>query len=113
MSTKTNHFNSINRRVLYLTDKIAWCIVNDKPYNLYLHEREALIWATDKIKELSSRLFMITTKPDNLTPEQELIYLRSRVESLEFDKSRLSNDLFKERAKKSELTKKLKGNQQQ
>lgn len=102
MSTSTNHFNNINKRILWLTDRIAWCQVNDKPFNLFIRERESLIWLEDKVKELALRLLKLS-EPES---DNELIRLRSKVDQLESIKAKLTQDLLKERDKrKKELPK--------
>lgn len=106
MSTKTNHFNSINKRILFLTDKIAWCTVNDKPFNLYLQERESLIWLCDKVKELSSRLLRLLEDEK----ENELITLRNEVDHKTEIIKRLTTDLQKEKNKRKKVNSKVKEN---
>lgn len=49
-------FYLIAKRVEWLNDKIAWAQANNLKYALYIEEREALLWAVDKIKELSEKL---------------------------------------------------------
>lgn len=55
-------FFMINRRILWLSHRIQQCQANGDKYGLYLAEREALIWAVDKIKELSAKMIDLTTQ---------------------------------------------------
>jgi hypothetical protein len=103
MSIKANHFKIINRRILWLTDKIAWCAVNEQPSSLYISERESLIWLCDKVNELASTLHRVTSRDTittNLTPEQELITVRARLEQVLRDKNSLTEALRLERSSK-------------
>lgn len=54
--TPEKAFNIVTRRIDWLEDKIAFCQANNLKYDLYIREKEALLWMLDKIKELSQKL---------------------------------------------------------
>lgn len=49
-------FSLITRRITWLNNKIDDVRALGRPYDLYLREREALLWMMDKVKELAEKL---------------------------------------------------------
>lgn len=49
-------FISLVSRVDWLNRKIEDCFQVGKPHDLYVQERDSIIWALDKIKELGEKL---------------------------------------------------------
>lgn len=51
-------FIFITRRIQWLDEKAYRCNSQGSPFELYVEEREALLWILDKIKYLSARLLV-------------------------------------------------------
>jgi hypothetical protein len=62
-------FAMLTKRIEWLNDKIAWAQANDKPNGLYIEEREAVIWAVDKIRDLAKDLVNLSDSNQQLRVE--------------------------------------------
>jgi DNA-binding NarL/FixJ family response regulator len=66
-------FQSLTARVDWLNNKIEQRVLADLPFDLYVEERDAILWMMDKVKELSERLQMVR----GLVEEEEIDRRRS------------------------------------